>query len=162
VTVVVIGPPAAGKSRVGKRLARRLGLPFIDTDARIVAEHGPIPALFAAHGEEHFRVIERQAVVDALAQDAVISLGGGAVLDPGTQLDLTGMNVVLLTVQPAAVAARITNGKRPLVRDLESWKALVEARTPLYASLANYTTDTSHRPIDSIVAEIAAWLKEQQ
>ncbi|MDO8338165.1 MAG: shikimate kinase, partial [Microcella sp.] len=79
--VVLIGPPAAGKSRVGKRVARILDLPVIDTDKVIAAEHGPIPEIFAAHGEPHFRALERAAVVDALRERAVVSLGGGAVLD---------------------------------------------------------------------------------
>ncbi|ERK72528.1 hypothetical protein N136_01109, partial [Leifsonia aquatica ATCC 14665] len=58
-TIVLIGPPAAGKTRLGKRLAKRLGLGFVDTDARVVAAHGPISEIFADHGEPHFRALER-------------------------------------------------------------------------------------------------------
>ncbi len=81
-------------------------------------------------------------------------------LDPDTQADLAATRVVLLTVRPDAIAARITNRKRPLVTDLASWKRLVEARSPLYQSLADYTADTSTRPIDSIVEEIARWVED--
>lgn len=159
-TIVLIGPPAAGKSRVGKRLAKRLGLPFVDTDAVVVAEHGPIARIFATHGEPYFRALERTAVAEAVSQPGIVSLGGGAVLDPDTQADLAATRVVLLTVRPEAIASRLGNGKRPLVTDLESWTRLVEARAPLYTSLADFTADTSTRPIDSIVEEIARWVEE--
>ncbi len=61
-TLVLVGPMAAGKTSVGRRVARRLGVAFVDTDKRIVAAHGPIPAIFAEHGEAHFRDLERAAV----------------------------------------------------------------------------------------------------
>lgn len=161
-TIVLIGPPAAGKTRLGKRLAKRLGLPFADTDARVVADHGPISDIFAEHGEPHFRALERAAVAAALSEGGVISLGGGAVLDSDTRADLAGLRVVLLTVQPEAIAQRITGGKRPLVTDIESWKRLVADRAELYASLANYTADTSSRPIETIVEEIAEWVEQEE
>ncbi|WP_374010410.1 shikimate kinase [Leifsonia sp. LS-T14] len=157
-TIALIGPPAAGKSRVGKRLAKTLGVPFVDTDTVVSAEHGPIPQLFAEHGEPYFRRLERAAVAEALRGPGVVSLGGGAVLDSETQADLADVRVVLLTVRAEAIAKRIRNGKRPLITDLESWKRLVASRSDLYRSLADYTADTSSRPIDTIVAEIAAWV----
>jgi shikimate kinase len=162
VTVVLIGPPAAGKTRVGKRLARRLGVTFIDTDAVIVARYGPISGIFAQQGESAFRAIERDVVAEALQLGGVVSFGGGAVLDPRTQADLGDAHVVLLTVSPEAVAARITDGKRPLVQDIDSWRELAEKRLPLYESLADYRADTSRRPITTIVDEIAAWFQEQE
>ena len=158
-TVVLIGPPAAGKTRIGKRLAIRLGRPFIDTDREIVAEHGPISQIFSEYGEPHFRRLEREAVAKALTQHAVVSLGGGAVLDAETQADLAATSVILLTVKAEAVAARIGNTKRPLVTDIDSWQALVDSRAELYASLADYSTDTSTRPLDAIVEEIALWVE---
>ena len=158
-TVVLIGPPAAGKTRIGKRLASRLGRPFIDTDREIVAEHGPIPQIFAEHGEPYFRRLEREAVRRALTEHAVVSLGGGAVLDRETQADLAATSVILLTVKAEAVAGRIGNAKRPLVTDLTSWQALVDSRAELYASLADYSIDTSTRPLDAIVEDIALWVE---
>ncbi|HEY5224121.1 MAG TPA: shikimate kinase [Microbacteriaceae bacterium] len=160
-SIVLIGPPAAGKSRVGKRLARRLGLGYIDTDAVIVGDHGAIVDLFSEHGEAHFRTLERAAVEAALRENAIVSLGGGAVLDPQTQSELHGRSVVLLTVRAEAVASRIMNGKRPLVRDIASWQRLVDERTPLYTRLAAFTTDTTNRPVDDIVDEIIHWAQEQ-
>jgi shikimate kinase len=155
--VVLIGPPAAGKSRIGKRLARILDLPVIDTDRVIAAEHGPIPEIFAEHGEPHFRALERAAVADALRQRAVVSLGGGAVLDPDTQAQLDGLPVVLLMATPEAVAARLEKGTRPLSASVEAWSALVAQRMPTYERLAEATWETSARPIDHIAAEIAEW-----
>lgn len=159
-SVVLIGAPAAGKTRLGKRLAPRLGLELIDTDRLIVAEHGPIVEIFQRHGEPHFRAIERATVAEALTRDAVVSLGGGAVLDADTQRDLAGASVILLTVTAEAVKARIGNGKRPLVTSMEVWQSLVDKRTPLYTSLADFTIDTSTRPLDDIADDIARWLKE--
>jgi shikimate kinase len=159
VTIVLIGPPAAGKTRIGKRLAKRLALPFVDTDGVVVSQHGAIAVIFAEHGEPHFRALEREAVAEALSEPGVVSVGGGAVLHPDTQADLQKASVVLLTVKPEAIAARIANAKRPLVTDIESWKRLVAQRADLYASLADYTADTSSRPIDTIVEEIARWIE---
>lgn len=155
--VVLIGPPAAGKSRVGKRVARILGLPVIDTDKVVAAAHGPIPAIFAEHGEPRFRALERAAVADALRHRAVVSLGGGAVLDAETQEQLAGLPVVLLTATPEAVAERLEKGTRPLSASVDAWVVLVEQRRPVYERLAAATWDTSTRPIDRIAAEIADW-----
>lgn len=159
--LVLIGPPAAGKTRIGKRVARLLDLPFVDTDKLVVAEHGPIAEIFAEHGEPHFRALERAAVVKALETDAVVSFGGGAVLDPATQADLAGLPVLLLTVQPHAVAARLGNGKRPLAGDLDAWSALFESRRELYQRLAGHVIDSSDRPADDVAEEIATWARTQ-
>lgn len=161
-TIVLIGPPAAGKTRVGKRLARRLALPFVDSDAVIVERHGAISEIFAEHGELHFRALERAVVAEAVAGPGVVSLGGGAVLDSATQSDLASTRVVLLTVRPEAVASRIRNGKRPLVTDIEGWTKLADERRELYESLADFATDTSSRPMETIVEEIARWIEENR
>ncbi len=86
--VVLIGPPGAGKTTVGRRVAKALGLPFTDTDRAIVQAHGSIADIFREHGEPRFRQLERAQVAAALAEDGVVSLGGGAVLDPATRADL--------------------------------------------------------------------------
>ncbi|WP_378146533.1 shikimate kinase [Cnuibacter sp. UC19_7] len=158
-TVVLIGPPASGKSRIGKRIARVLGTAFVDTDSRVAAAHGPIPDIFASQGEPHFRSLERAEVVAALATDAVVAFGGGAVLDPDTQRDLAEHDVVLFTVDPSAVASRLTNGKRPLVPDVESWIRVWERRRDLYQRLADVTFDTTSRPTDEIALQVADWVR---
>lgn len=160
--VVLIGAPGAGKTRTGKRIARLLGAPLIDTDKRIVEEHGPIADIFDRFGEPHFRALERAAVRAALRQPAIVTLGGGAVLDPDTQADLVGLPVVQLTVSPEAVERRIAGGKRPLVRDgIAAWQRIVEARQPLYDRLAGLTLDTSSVPLDGIAERIVEWLEHR-
>ncbi|HEY4153611.1 MAG TPA: shikimate kinase [Pseudolysinimonas sp.] len=156
--VVLIGPMGAGKTRLGKRVARILETGFVDTDKEIVAENGPIAEIFASQGEAHFRALERAAVVRALNGDDVVALGGGAVLDDETRADLTGHRVVLVTVSSAAVAPRIADGRRPLLRDgLTDWERIYAERRHLYEQLARLTVDTSHRPIDAVAREVAAW-----
>jgi shikimate kinase len=156
--VVLIGPMGAGKTRIGKRVARILRTGFVDTDRVIVAEHGAIPEIFATQGEAHFRALERAAVVTALAGHDVVALGGGAVLDDETRADLTAHRVVLVTVTPEAVAPRIANARRPLLRDgLTDWERIYAERRHLYEQLAGLTVDTSHRPIDAVAQEVAAW-----
>lgn len=159
--IVFIGPSGAGKSRLGKRVARLLGVPFADSDRMIVAEHGPIPQIFADFGEPHFRALERATVHRALQGEGVLSLGGGAVLDPDTQGELADHRVVLLTITPEAVARRLAGDTdRPLVRNgVQDWVALNAPRWEIYERLADVTFDTSHRPNDQIAKEVAAWLK---
>jgi shikimate kinase len=158
--VVLIGPMGAGKTRVGKRVAILLDVGFTDTDKVIVAEHGPIADLFAEHGEPYFRGLERAAVEAALATDHVVSLGGGAVLDPATQNDLLGQRVAFLTVSARAVEGRLGEGKRPLIRDgVNDWQRIFDERRDIYEGLSDLTIDTSHRPSDSIAEEVAAWVR---
>ncbi|WP_374220534.1 shikimate kinase [Cryobacterium sp. MP_M3] len=160
--LVLIGPMASGKSKVGRRVAKALDLPFIDTDTRIVAAHGSIREIFETHGEEHFRALERQAVADAIAEDAVVSLGGGAVLDPATQAALARCTVIYLSVSANAVRARIGGGKRPLLKDgLADWKRIYAERRPLYEALANVRFDTSHRPLDVIARDVVKWVRKR-
>lgn len=160
--LVVIGAPGAGKTRVGKKVARLLKVPFIDTDRRIVLRHGPIAQIFTGRGEDHFRRVERVEVARALTEPAVVSLGGGAVLDLETQRELAGLPVVLMTVSAEAVAGRIGT-RRPLLREggVEAWEKLVEARRDTYERLATRTWDSSSRPIDQIAEEIADWIRPE-
>ncbi|MCT2222636.1 shikimate kinase [Microbacterium paraoxydans] len=164
-TLVLVGPMAAGKTSVGRRVARRLGVAFIDTDKRIVAAHGPIPEIFATHGEAYFRDLERAAVREALAEGGVISLGGGAVTDPETRALLRAHPVVFLTVSEAAVADRLRGGTRPLLAGedpVEKWKRIFAERRGWYDEVASATFDTSRRPMQRIADEIVAWRREQR
>lgn len=153
----------SGKTKLGKRVAATLGKPFVDTDRMIVAEHGTIAQLFEQYGEEHFRALERVAVEDALAQDAVVALGGGAILNEQTQSDLAHRRVALITVSAEAVEPRIVGTKRPLVvGGIESWTRIFEARREIYDRLATRVWDTSSRPLTAIAAEIADWAQSDE
>jgi shikimate kinase len=158
--VVLVGPMGAGKTRVGKRVARMLDAGFIDTDRLVVAEHGPIAEIFAEHGEPYFRGLERDAVIRALGTDGVVSLGGGAVLDAATQADLAEQRVVFLTVSARAVEGRLGEGKRPLIRDgVNDWQRIFDERREIYERLSDLTIDTSHHPYDQIAQEVAEWAR---
>lgn len=159
--VVIIGPMGAGKSSVGKRVARALGVPFTDTDRVVVRTHGPIPAIFAERGEAAFRALEAEAVRQALATGGVVAVGGGAVTHPDTRAALVGARIVLLTVSPEAVAERIAGSDRPLLAagGLEAWQTIADQRASTYADLAHVVVDTSRRPMTRVAEEVAAWVR---
>ncbi|MBN8423329.1 shikimate kinase [Microbacterium esteraromaticum] len=164
-TLVLVGPMAAGKTSVGRKVARLLDVPFIDTDKRVAAEHGPIPQIFAEQGEVHFRALERAAVAQAVAEGGVISLGGGAVTDSDTRALLARHPVVFLTVTEDAVAQRLGGSSRPLLSGegdpVTRWRTIFEQRRGWYDEVADLTIDTSRRPMRMIAEEIAAWRTEQ-
>lgn len=159
--VIFIGAPAAGKTKVAKRVARLLGIDRIDTDKVIVAERGPIVDIFDTEGEPAFRAYERQAVKDAISQDVVVSVGGGAILNTDTQRDFSELPVVLLTVSEEVVEKRFGDPKRPLLRHgMPAWKKLVAERTPIYNRLADLTIDTSHTSFDAAAEQVAQWVRD--
>ncbi|PYY63194.1 shikimate kinase [Curtobacterium sp. MCSS17_011] len=151
----------AGKSSVGKRVAKTLGVPFTDTDRVIVREHGPIPGIFADRGEPAFRALEAQAVRAALATGGVIAVGGGAVTHADTRQALSGARIVLLTVSPEAVADRIAGSDRPLLANggMDAWQTIMDERAATYAELAHVVVDTSRRPMSRVVDEVVTWLR---
>ena len=145
-SVVLVGFMGSGKSHVGRLLARRLGVPLIDTDALVVAEAGPVETVFAEQGERVFRAIERRVVLDALAslssRSAVVSLGGGAVTDGDVRAALRAAPCVAWLNAPVDVLWRRVRraawrGRaRPLARDEAVFRALYEQRAPLYREVA--------------------------
>lgn len=162
-SIVLVGPMGAGKSSIGRRVAKALGVRFIDTDSAIVREHGAISAIFDAHGEPHFRALERAAVHDALARGGVVALGGGAVLHPDTEVELQGHDVVLLLVDASTVASRIRDDSRPLLRGasaVEDWERIFNERRPVYDRVATITFDTSRGPLQDVVNDIVAWAQD--
>lgn len=161
--VVVIGPMGAGKSTVGKRVAKALGVPFTDTDRVIAREHGPIPGIFADRGEPAFRELEAAAVREALTTGGVIAVGGGAVTHAATREALAGARVVLLTVSPEAVADRIAGSDRPLLANggIDAWQTILDERAATYAELAHAVFDTSRRPMAHVVDDVVTWLRSE-
>lgn len=163
--IVLVGPMGAGKSSIGRRVARELGVAFTDTDKLIVREHGPIPELFGRFGEAHFRTLERAAIVDALTAGGVVALGGGSILDAATRADLARQRVVLLTVSPHVIASRIRGSDRPLLSDpdpMARWQQIFAERRPFYEEVADVTFDTSAGPLAAVVADIVDWVRRAQ
>lgn len=159
--VVLIGAPGSGKTTVGRLLAERLGVGFRDVDADVESAAGkPIRDIFVDDGEPAFRELERAAVAAALDEhDGVLALGGGAVLDDGTRQRLAGRHVVFLDVGLADAAARIgMNRDRPLllVNPRAELKRMLDARRPLYLSVATSTVDTAGRGPDDVAEAVLA------
>ena len=158
--LVLVGPPGAGKSTVGRLLAHRLGVRFRDTDADIVERVGkPIAEVFIDDGEEHFRALEREAVQRALQEhDGVLSLGGGAVLAEQTRQLLQAHTVALLDVDLSHATSRVgLNRDRPVLalNPRAQLKALLEQRMPLYREVASLTVDTNGRTAKQVVDVLA-------
>jgi shikimate kinase len=163
--VVLIGPPGAGKSVVGRALAELLGTSFADTDDDVEREAGvSISDIFIDQGEAAFRAMEAAAVARALeSRDGVLSLGGGAVLDPVTRDRLRGQRVVFLDVGIKDAASRIGfNRDRPLLlgNPRAQWVRLMEVRRPIYTELATMTVLTDGLAPDEVAAQVAAKLRE--
>ena len=143
--VVLVGPMGVGKTTVGKKLAKRLELPFVDTDAVITKNHGDISAIFADHGEPAFREIESDVLVSLLNEPAVISTGGGAVLHEKSREALSLATVVYLSTDGKHIASRLKGGNRPLIKNgISDWRQIYNSRKPLYEQVADLTVDTSN------------------
>ena len=161
--IVLVGPMGSGKSTVGRALARRLGVPHIDTDDRVVETAGrSIPEIFESEGEERFRALESAALSSAMAIPAVISTGGGVVVSEANRtllMDADAM-VVWLDGSIDALVARVGSGRnRPLLQgDVRT--ALTEKlaeRNPGYAEVADVRVDTTGmRHADCVEAVVAA------
>jgi shikimate kinase len=160
---VVIGPPGVGKSTIGRRVARALDIAWHDTDKAIETAAGQsIADVFVDHGEAHFRDLERAEVLRALAEEpGIVSVGGGAPMDPEVQAALAGHTVVFLDVGIADAARRIGfDASRPLlmVNPRASWTKMMNERRPTYERLATLRVDTAGRKPAAVVEEIVAFL----
>ncbi len=157
--VVLVGPPGAGKTAVGRALADRWGVPCCDTDAVVESRAGkPVADIFIDDGEAAFRALEREAVAEALREcSGVVSLGGGAVVAPQIRAALVGHRVVFLDVGLAAAAARVGLGaSRPLLLGnvRGQLKALLDGRRAFYEQVAVFTVATDGRGVEEVADEI--------
>jgi shikimate kinase len=164
--LVLVGPPASGKTTVGTALAEILGVPFRDTDHDIEDVAGTTVAdLFVQHGEPHFRALEEQAVARALAEhDGVLALGGGAVTSPASRELLVaharrGGTVVWLDVDLPSAARRVGLSRdRPIlgVNPRAMLRQMLETRAPLYDEVSTHTVPTGGREPGDVIADVAA------
>lgn len=165
-TLVLVGPPGSGKSTVGKVLSKRLGVGFTDVDAEIEARIGKtIADMFLQDGEDAFRALEREVVAELLARDCgVLALGGGSVLAEATRVRLRGHRVVSLTVGLADGLRRTgMSTARPLLAGVNpraTFRALLDARAPLYREVATVEVDTVRRSANQVAAAVLAALGE--
>jgi len=161
--VVLVGPPGAGKSTVGRLLAHRWQVDFRDTDLDVETAAGkPISEIFIDDGESAFRALEKVAVANALREhDGVLALGGGAVLDPDTRQALDGLPVVALTVGLADAASRVGFARdRPVLalNPRAQLKFLLEERAPIYAAVAAVQISTDGRSPEEVADDVAGQL----
>jgi shikimate kinase/3-dehydroquinate synthase len=140
--LALIGFMGAGKSTLGRQVAEAIARPFVDTDEEIERLHGPIPALFE-RGEPEFRRLEEQVVAEALAgPDAVIALGGGAVLSEKTRERLAARAfTVWIDVDPDTAWSRVAGSDRPLARNEDEFQRLFAERQRIYAAAAQARAD---------------------
>ncbi len=160
--IILIGPPGCGKSSVGRALAKRLQLPFFDTDLIIAnAAKKKISDIFIDDGEEAFRLIEFDALKTVLLSDGcVISLGGGAPISEQAQQEISKSNshIIFLDVSLAIAAPRVGfNRDRPLLlgNPRAQWQALSESRRPIYEKLATLSIKVDHMSINQIINLLA-------
>ena len=164
--IVLIGPPGAGKSSIGKSLAKELNLNFIDSDSEIEKiSHKKISEIFIEDGEPAFRLLEVDVVRKVLADfDGVISLGGGAPINKEIQEVLQDANypVVFIDVSIAQAATRIGfNKDRPLllVNPRQQWISLMNDRRPIYEKLASQTISSDNQKPHEVAKLISDKLK---
>jgi shikimate kinase len=158
---VLIGAPGAGKSTIGRRVAERLKVPFVDTDALIEEQSGmSVSDMFVELGEPEFRVREEEAVRRALSeQTGVVALGGGAILSESTRQLLADHTVVWLRVNVSDAASRVgMNQARPLLLGNVRGRLtqLLNERTPLYESVASITIETDGRAVREVTSSVLA------
>lgn len=162
---ILIGPPGAGKSSVGKSLAQKLHLDFHDTDHLIEESVGvSVSEIFLDKGEAFFREKEKEIVTSEIQNfSGVLSLGGGSVMDPLTAEILTnsGHPIIFLDVSLSRAAPRIGfNRDRPLLvgNPRAKWQELMNIRRPIYEKLATITVSTDSSTPSQVAQEIVTLL----
>lgn len=159
--IFLVGPMGAGKSAVGRQLARSLHLSFVDSDDEIESRTGvDIAFIFEKEGEAGFRKREAAAIDDLTQRDGVVlATGGGAVVDPDSRSRLGGRGyVVYLYTSVDQQFARTQKGReRPLLENgdrREILEALLVTRDPMYREIADLVVETDGRRVQSVVSEI--------
>ena len=164
--VILIGPMGSGKTTIGQLLASDLGIPFRDTDHAIEERAGKtVSDIFMEDGEDEFRILEKKVLrEELLSDDTVLALGGGAPIsiDAQSALRAIASPVVYLDISLATVAPRIGfNRDRPLLlhNPRGQWQTLMEARRPIYESIADTVIDVNEKTESEIVALILEVVK---
>lgn len=156
-SLYLIGPRGAGKSTVGRRAARRLGVAFADSDQLVEQQAGMgIPEIFAQKGERAFRDLERAVMLDLLGRgDTLASTGGGAVLDPRVRQELSQQRgVVWLRAPVEVLCLRIQGSSRPSLTGAapeDELGELVRQREPHYRQCADMWVETGERSVEEVV-----------
>ena len=160
-SIVLVGMMGAGKSSIGRRLASRLGIPFIDADTEIESAAGmTIPEIFEKHGEPYFRAGEARVIARLLDNGPqVLATGGGSVMDPQTRalIGQKGISIWLKADIDVLLKRTKRRNDRPLV---EKIKDLLPVREPIYAQ-ADIIIQSRDEPHDTIIDEIMGELPKR-
>ena len=160
-SIVLVGMMGAGKSSIGRRLASRLGIPFIDADTEIESAAGmTIPEIFEKHGEPYFRAGEARVIARLLDNGPqVLATGGGSVMDPQTRVLIGQKGISIWLKADIDVLLKRTKRRndRPLV---EKIKDLLPVREPIYAQ-ADIIIQSRDEPHDTIIDEIMGELPKR-
>ena len=164
--VILIGPMGSGKTTIGQLVASKLGIAFRDTDHVIEERAGKsVSDIFLEDGEDEYRILEKKVLRDELlSDDTVLALGGGAPISVDAQSALRAIAspVIYLDISLATVAPRIGfNRDRPLLlhNPRGQWQTLMEARRPIYESIADSVIDVNEKSESEIVTLILEVLK---
>ena len=164
-SIVLIGLPASGKTTVGRELAGRLGMDFVDTDAMVEQRTGKLVSeIFADEGEARFRQLEEEAAADALVGVGVVSLGGGAIMNPRIRKMLIPHQVIWLDVSVKTLTRRagMTSLRPLLLGDVRGQlSALAAERLPAYEQVATWRVN-AELSVPEIVAQILDLLSEPE
>jgi len=159
--IFLVGPMGSGKTAVGKRVARLLGLPFVDSDHEIERHTGAdIPLIFEREGEVGFRRREAEVIAELTARTGIVlATGGGAVLSPASRQHLmTHGWVVYLETTVAQQAERATRTRnRPLLNGGDARQRLQELmaiREPLYREVADFALTTTRKRVHQVAEQI--------
>ena len=160
-SIVLVGMMGAGKSSIGRRLASRLGIPFVDADTEIVSAAGmTIPEIFEKHGEPYFRAGEARVIARLLDNGPqVLATGGGSLMDPQTRalIGQKGISIWLKADVDVLLKRTKRRNDRPLV---EKIKDLLPVREPIYAQ-ADIIIQSRDEPHDTIIDEIMGELPKR-
>lgn len=167
--IALVGFMAAGKSTIGKKLARKLKVSFFDTDDLVVKEHGAVSDIFYNEGEKRFRDYEHGAIAHVLeeGEPGIVALGGGALTHEPTQKLLKKRAYrIFIKVSPEQVVERLRNSRRvrPLLGptpSLAKIKDLYTKRMPQYAH-ADFVVEADGMSTSQVVDAIVEWLHKKK
>ena len=167
--IILVGFMGSGKSAVGRGLAKRLGVRFVDIDELIVRREGRgIAKVFAEAGEPYFRKIEKQITLEVCQRQdpCVIATGGGTLMDSDSRAALKKAGTLIwLKVSPQKALERTQDHPvRPLLKEavpLNKMTLLLAVREPVYAQ-ADFAVDTDHQSVEQVIQEILAFIEKNK
>lgn len=154
----------SGKTTLGKRVAKKLGMEFVDTDKVFSKAHGSISEFFKSEGELAFRSIESKILEAELSKrgsESIVATGGGIVTSETNRNLLKPHFVVFLDTNADQIASRLSTAKRPLLtEDPGAWERIYQERLPWYEKVAKRRINTANRPISKSAQDLEKLIHE--